>query len=834
MSEKITKEELAWILLNFNQKRGYYQLRGEEEEEKKNRLEDFYALKVVEVEQTDDKKGKDIWYNVHLENGWIYRRSSNVPLDWKDKIKEFIVTTELNEDGTPKVDKDGCVKRSFRMPKEDDWKLLKKKTEADIERSHKTIGCYIYDTLLQSPQQKIKGKLVRTIERKFYKDELRLILDKQQAFHPELQDRELYKACLDVLYPMNVAHKNNVANRGFVYLFMEDILFYQRPLKSKKSLIDNCPYEENQYIDVTTGEIKKAPIKCIAKSHPLYQEFRLWQFIANIRIYQKEKKVDGKLLTDIDVTTEYLSSKDDYVALYEWLCVRKEIEQKTFLKYPAFGLKKEIENYRWNYIEGKSYPCNETRSLILHYLEKAGISSTFLSTKIEESLWHILYSVEDRIELETALRTFASKYQLSCNFVEVFKKFPPFKKEYGAYSAKAIKRLLPLMRMGKYWKVDAIDGNTAERIEKILSGECDEKILNKVREKTIHLSETSDFQGLPLWLACYVVYNRHSEGKEVAKWKSPEDIDIYLKSFKQHSLRNPIVEQVITETLRVVRDIWKRVEQIDEIHVELGREMKNPSEKRRQMTERMLENENANIRIKALLTEFMNPEYEMENVRPYSPSQQEILRIYEDTVLNGVEDIPEDIEIILKKFKENDIKKRPGKSDFLRYKLWLEQQYRSPYTGEIIPLGKLFTTAYEIEHVIPQSRYFDDSFSNKVICESEVNKLKNNMLGYEFIKKHAGEIVELGFGKSVKIFSVEAYEQFVRENYYKAGSKKSKLLLDDIPEKFIERQLNDSRYISRVVKGLLSNVVREEDANGEYESEAISKNVIVCSGRCDR
>ena len=112
-------------------------------------------------------------------------------------------------------------------------------------------------------------------------------------------------------------------------------------------------------------------------------------------------------------------------------------------------------------------------------------------------------------------------------------------------------------------------------------------------------------------------------------------------------MRNPIVEQVITETLRVVRDIWKRVEQIDEIHVELGREMKNPSEKRRQMTERMLENENANIRIKALLTEFMNPEYEMENVRPYSPSQQEILRIYEETVLKGAGDLPEDFECIL-------------------------------------------------------------------------------------------------------------------------------------------------------------------------------------------
>jgi len=33
LESKIEKEELAWILLNFNQKRGYYQLRGEEDED---------------------------------------------------------------------------------------------------------------------------------------------------------------------------------------------------------------------------------------------------------------------------------------------------------------------------------------------------------------------------------------------------------------------------------------------------------------------------------------------------------------------------------------------------------------------------------------------------------------------------------------------------------------------------------------------------------------------------------------------------------------------------------------------------------------------------------
>ena len=123
--QKISKEELAWVLLNFNQKRGYYQLRGEEEETPTNKKIEYLALKVVSVEDTGEKRGKDIWYNVHLENGWIYRRTSSVPLDWVGKTKEFIVTTEINEDGTPKKDKEGNVKRSFRSPKEDDWTLIK-------------------------------------------------------------------------------------------------------------------------------------------------------------------------------------------------------------------------------------------------------------------------------------------------------------------------------------------------------------------------------------------------------------------------------------------------------------------------------------------------------------------------------------------------------------------------------------------------------------------------------------------------------------------------------------------------------------------------------------
>ena len=168
---------------------------------------------------------------------------------------------------------------------------------------------------------------------------------------------------------------------------------------------------------------------------------------------------------------------------------------------------------------------------------------------------------------------------------------------------------------------------------------------------------------------------------------------------------------------------------------------------------------------------------------------------------------------------------QPSKAELIRYKLWLEQKYRSPYTGEVIPLGKLFTPAYEIEHIIPQSRYFDDSFNNKVICESEVNKDKDNSTGFEYIKENSGKIIELSLGRKVKLFTLEAYQDYVRDHYSKNRGKMKRLLMDDIPEAFIARQLNDTRYISKVVKNLLSNVVRVEG-----EQETTSKNVIASNG----
>lgn len=833
LTQRIEKEELAWILLNFNQKRGYYQ-RGEENSEenaKKSSKTRTYFLRerVISVQDSGKFENKSHVFYIKLENGEIGKVLRETIPQWEGHIVDLLVSINIDKDGNIFNDEDGIPCRTFKEPTEDDRvqnvTIIRQRVEEILDQQNKTVGSYIYDSLLCDPDCKIKGKQVGVVDRKYYKNELLQILKTQIQYHPQLQDAQLYNQCVLELYGSNNEYRNSISTRDIVYLLVDNILFYQRCLKSKRSTIADCPYEVLCY--KKEGAMVREPLKAIAKSSPLFQEFRLWQFISNLRIYKKEgkDKITGQYLLDQDITDSLLST-DTRTELFDWLNDKKKINQEELLKH-VLHLKKEGETsaYRWNYVEDKDYPCNETRAQFISLLKKGKVGIDFLTREREEALWQMLYTTTDPIEREKALGTFAQKNNLPESFVEAFRKFSTFKREYGSYSTKAIKKLLPLMRMGHHWDEAAIDVSVRERIEKLINGEVDANIDAKVYERVNHLTDISQFSGLPTWLACYVVYGRHSEAKDIQKWTKPEDIDNYLLHFKQHSLRNPIVEQVVTETLRTVKDIWKRYGSIDEIHIELGREMKNPAKVREKMAKQAAKNENTNLRIKALLWELANDDYGIQDVRPYSPYQQEILRIYEEEVLQNTDKVTDEIRQIQSKLQQANIENRPTKEEVEKYKLWLEQKYRSPYTGEVISLSKLFTSAYQIEHIIPKARYFDDSLSNKVICESEVNQLKGNRLGYEFIQGEPGRIVGLSGGHKVKIFTGTEYEQFVNEHYSHNRVKKNKLLMNEIPDDFIQRQLNDSRYISNLVKGLLSNIVREEN-----EPEAISKHVITCNG----
>lgn len=844
LTRAVTKEELAWILLNFNAKRGYYQLRDEtmpsEDNDKKKdkKTEEYMELTDTGVEKMEaDKKDSDMfWYEIMYENGAKRRmKAERQPCMTGDKV-EVIVTTTYDKEGNIKEDKDGNKDIKVRAPKKEDWTLRKKRTEHNIDVSGKTVGEYIYDSMLSAPYIKVRGKLVHTIERKYYRDELTRILNKQKEYISELSDNSLLERCARELYKNNEKHVEHLMSRDFTYLFIEDIVFYQRQLKSKKSEISDCPYETRHYCDKLTGEIVTVPLKCILKSHPLYQEFRLWQFVENLRIIKRQKEDGGKLRTDADVTDEMLPDGEAKAALFEWLNARKDIKQEQLLKYAPFGLKKDAADYRWNYVEDKTYPCNETLYEINRRLDD--MCAPHLPSADLFNLWHIEVCVTDPEQNRKALASFARKHGYDEEkFVEAFGKYAPDRTSYGAYSEKAIKKLLALMRTGKYWSADVIDPHTRERIGHVIDVlqrqreeetgvTCGDSVSPQVWKEAQerHLDSLDAFSGMPVWLACYIVYNRHSEAADLTRWRKPSDITNYINTVLRHnSLRNPIVEQVVTETLKVVKDLWETYGAIDEVHVEMGRNLRNNSEQRKKTNDRIREGERTNMRIRLMLEEFAKGTYDVDGVRPHSPMQQEKLKIFEEGILSDSSvEKPADILNIIKELGGAEV----NVDHVHRYRLWLEQQYMSPYTGNVIPLSRLFTTEYEIEHVIPQSRYFDDSLNNKVICESEVNKDKGNMLGYEYVIKCGGKMVQVfrnGGAKSVTVFDKTQYEDFVTRHY--SGKKRSTMLMDDIPASFINRQLNDSRYMSRKIKEILSMLVREDG-----EQEATSKNVIATNG----
>ena len=177
------------------------------------------------------------------------------------------------------------------------------------------------------------------------------------------------------MYPRNEARQQNIIDKSFVYLFIDDIIFYQRPLKSQKSNISGCIYESRTYKKVVDGkeEYVTEAIKAVPKSHPLFQEFRLWQFLQNLKIYQKEASVDGKTIIDYNVTNTILETESDWVVLFDYLNTRKEIDQKQLIEYlvkqDKIG-KKDKDNYRWIYVEDKTYPANETNTQFISRLNK--------------------------------------------------------------------------------------------------------------------------------------------------------------------------------------------------------------------------------------------------------------------------------------------------------------------------------------------------------------------------------------------------------------------------------------------------------------------------------
>jgi CRISPR-associated endonuclease Csn1 len=928
---ELTKEQLAWITLSFNQKRGYEKVIGQDEKvQKEGELTDSFVGKVksiikvededayeiilvdnnneaielfkykeetkipiteigdlkeveivskyddggtidnrkteyiinevrefliIDVRNTGRKIKENLVFEVELETGWVKEQQSKFTPKWKDINRDFIIKTKYDENGN-RILKGADKGRNINIPKEEDWTLMKLKTETSLtsfntKNNTKGVASFVYYNLLQNPKQKIKADLITVIERDYYRDELDVIYKNQEQFHPELKNRNLYEQAIQLLYPNNGNHQKTLEKESFNHLIKEDILLYQRDLKSKKSLITDCIYEKENYdrTDEKTGNKYKKPLKSIHKANPLYQEFRLWQFIKRLKIIKKEDVVNEQININIDVSSQ-LMTNDLKEELYTFLNDKENVTEKDILdflnkKYKDLDI--NAESYKWNFTSEKE-PCNTTRyNFILRTKRIKGFDyKTFLTPENEYALWHFFYSVKKKDEFTKGLTNIISRLlnksglskEFQVELVKNFSSFGGYTNDYGTYSEKALKKMLPFLRLGKYWN--------EKDVETILS-EANQEVKQKILDKEEINGELKDFQGLWVSSACYLVYGRYSEVGEVQFWQSPYDIENYLKNeFRQHSLNNPTVEKILVETMHVVKDIWKYYgEEIgsneegkiiynklfDKIHIELGREMKKNNKQKEKDDKNNKENRKANERIVELLRELKRTNFSLQEKSPF---QQEKLRILEESLLSSIEYDKDATEyelsggkITKKEIKEITTKElsKVSRSDFERYKLWLDQRYQSPYTGKVIKLSDLFDRKkYEIEHVFPQERITLNALYNKVICETEINKEKKASTGYGFIATaKSKKVFCTAHNDDISILSIHEYEKLVNDNF--SGKKREILLSKEIPEEFTNSQLNNSQYISKMAMKLLSNIVREKD-----EDTYRSKNVLATNG----
>ena len=204
-------------------------------------------------------------------------------------------------------------------------------------------------------------------------------------------------------------------------------------------------------------------------------------------------------------------------------------------------------------------------------------------------------------------------------------------------------------------------------------------------------------------------------------------------------LRNPVVTRGLTELRKVVNAIIRIYGKPAFIHVELARDLKRSRKQREDITKQNRQNEKAREDAKK--------------------------RIIKE--IGGQE---------------------PKRGDILKVLLAEESNWECPYTGKPISMSELIgsTPKFDIEHIIPFSRSFDNSFINKTLCYHEENRnIKKNQTPFQAYSGHTDKYSEII--ARVKRFKGSA-----------AHAKLRKFIQDKVDEDFSARQLQDTRYMSRL------------------------------------
>ena len=348
---------------------------------------------------------------------------------------------------------------------------------------------------------------------------------------------------------------------------------------------------------------------------------------------------------------------------------------------------------------------SRTYSILKNALEEAGIENPdqylFFNLDVSDEkgglfeLWHITYSLSTEKEVVNALK---NRFGFSENQSKIIAKKVGYPSDYGSLSARAIRKLLP------------------------------------------HLEN-----GLGYSEACDKVGYDHSG------YKTEIELKPKLKQLKKNELRNPVVEQILNQVVNVVNLVIEKYGKIDEIRVELARELRNSAKTRKNISQANSKNKRNNDVIRKKLIEE-----------------------YGFKLVNG-----------------RDVK---------RYILWEETTHECLYCNNPINGTDMLTGNADIEHILPKSRSFSNAMNNYIIAHRKCNSNKGQKTAYDFMESKGEEALRQYIEK------VNALYDDGKGSILK--SKFDNLLCkgEDIPSDFVERMKKDSQYIAKEAVKMLKTV----------------------------
>lgn len=264
----------------------------------------------------------------------------------------------------------------------------------------------------------------------------------------------------------------------------------------------------------------------------------------------------------------------------------------------------------------------------------------------------------------------------------------------------------------------------------------------RAMQKLIPLLE----EGLRYDEACTRVYGDH-RGLRSEQWTNRLSLN------DMEEITNPVVRRAVSQTIKVINAVVRTYGPPDVVRIELAREMSRTFDERRKMEKRQDDNRAANERAKDQIAE------------------------YKGDHATGL--------------------------DIVKFKLYREQDGVCLYSGQNLDIARLFEPGYaDVDHIIPYSRCFDDSYQNKVLVLASENRQKGNRLPYEYF----GQDEARWHGYEVRV------ENLIH-NYRKRQKLLKRRLTEEESSGFIDRNLKDTQYITRAVYNLIRDHLAFAESN---------------------